>query len=95
MLNENWLSLLFFSFSLVALVNGLLASCTTFYYRKKSTGQLSHSQLRIKQGNATPEQRLNVFAQHLVFSVFSPSVYIIAILVWLVITGILYLFPFP
>lgn len=94
MLNENWLSLLFFSFTLVALVNGLLASCTTLYYKKKSTGQLSHSQLRIKQGNATPEQRLNVFAQYLTFSVFTPSVYIIAFLVWLIITVALYFFPF-
>lgn len=94
MLNENWLSLLFFSFFLVALVNGLLASCTTLYYKKKSTGNLSHGQLRIKQGNATLEQRLNVFAQYLTFSVFTPSVYIIALLVWLTLSGMLHLYPF-
>lgn len=90
MLNENWLSLLFFAFCLVALVNGIIASCTTLYYNKKSSGNLSHSQLRIKQGNATFEQRLNVFAQYLTFSVFTLSVYVIALLIWLIINAVLY-----
>ncbi|MFW2367170.1 MAG: hypothetical protein ACN4GW_12180 [Desulforhopalus sp.] len=94
MLDNNWLYLLFLSFLLVALVNGLLASCTTLYYNKKSTGHLSHSQLRIKQGNATFEHRLNVFGQYLVFSIFTLSVYLISLLVWFIINLVLYFWPF-
>lgn len=94
MLNENWLSLLFFSFLFVAVINGVIASCTTIYYNKKSTGHLSHSQLRIKQGNATLEQRLNVFAQYLGFSIFTLSVYVIALAIWLMLNAALYFIPF-
>lgn len=92
MFHENWLTLLLFSFLFVALGNSLLASCTTIYYKNKSIGRLSHSQLRIKQGTATFEQRLNVFIQSLVFCFITLRIYLITTMVWLIVCGI-YSFP--
>ena len=93
MLNENWSTILLISFLLVALANALLASCTNIYYKKKSIGHLSHSQLRIKQGTATFEHRLNVFAQSLVFCLVTFRIYLITSLVWLAINGAYYISP--
>lgn len=90
MLNSNWLKILFLSFCLVAVTNGLLASCTPLFYRKKPVGRLSHNELRIKQGNATLEQRLNVFGQSLTFSIVSFRVYIFTLLIWLAINFLFY-----
>ena len=94
MIYENWLTLLLYSFLFVALSNSLLASCTAVYYRNKSIGRLSHSQLRIKQGTATLEQRLNVFAQSLIFCFISFRIYIITLLVWLALCGAYYFSTF-
>lgn len=90
MLSEKWPIILLFSLLLVALANGILASCTSLYYKNKSSGQLSHSQLRIKQNRATFEHRLNVFAQTLLFSFLTLRVYLLALFVWLFCNGILY-----
>ncbi len=87
MLNEKWPAILLISFLLVACANALLASFTTIYYKNKSLGHLSHSQLRIKQGTATFEHRLNVFAQAFVFCFLSLRIYFITLLVWLVLSG--------
>ena len=90
MLPENWLSILFFSFCAVAVANALLASCTKIYYKEKSWGQLSHSQLRIKQGNATIEHRLNVLAHSIVFGLVSLRIYLFTLILWVVIVGSLF-----
>ncbi len=94
MLNDKGITILLFSFLLVSLINALLASCTKLFYRQKSSGHLSHSQLRIKQGNATFEHRLNVFAQSLVFCFVTFRIYLFTFLVWLTYTGILHLSKF-
>ena len=91
MLKENWSMILLLSFLLVAFSNSLLASFTSLYYKKKPVGQLSHSQLRIKQGTATFEHRLNVFAQSLVFCFITLRIYLITLLVWLAVNGAYYL----
>jgi hypothetical protein len=91
MLTENWSSILLLSFLLVAFTNAIVASFTSVYYRKKSIGHLSHSQLRIKQGNATFEHRLNVFAQSFVFCFVTLRVYIFTVLVWLALSVGFYL----
>lgn len=85
--------LLLYSFLFVVLGNSLLASCTAIYYKNKSIGHLSHSQLRIKQGTATLEQRVNVFAQSLIFSFITFRIYFITLLVWLAAYGIDSFFP--
>ncbi|MCP3892443.1 MAG: hypothetical protein GY797_21530 [Deltaproteobacteria bacterium] len=76
MLADDWQSIVLLSFILVVLANGVLASCTTLYYNKSTWGRLSHSQLRIKQGNATFEHRLNVFASSILFSFVNPKIYL-------------------
>lgn len=94
MLNGNGLTVLLFSFLFVALINALLASCTKFFYKDKSSGHLSHSQLRIKQGNANFDHRLNVFAQSLVFCFVTFRIYLFTLLIWLTFTGLHYLSKF-
>jgi hypothetical protein len=91
MLHEKWSLILLFSFLFVAFTNGLLASFTTLYYRKKSIGRLTHSQLRIKQGNANLEHRLNVFAQSFVFCFVTFRIYLITLLMWLALNGAFYI----
>lgn len=88
MLKENWSTILLISFVIVAVANGLLASCTSIYYKNRPVGHLSHSQLRIKQGNANFEHRLNVFAQSLVFCFFTFRIYLITLLVWLALSAV-------
>jgi len=92
MLPDNWWTILVFSFLLVAFINGLLASWTPFYYKNKSIGRLSHSQLRIKQGTANIEHRLNVFVQSVVFSFFNFRIYLLSFLLWLATSGAYYFF---
>lgn len=94
MLAENWSTLLLISFVVVAVADGLLASWTPFYYKNKPIGQLSHSQLRIKQGTANFEHRLNVFAQSLVFCFVTLRIYCISLLVWLALSGLYYFLSF-
>jgi hypothetical protein len=91
MLNEKWFTILLFSFILVAFVNAILASCTKIYYKNQSSGHLSHSQLRIKQGNATLEHRLNVFGQTLIFGFVTFRIYLISFMIWLALSGASYL----
>ncbi len=93
MIPENWLMLLLYSFLFVALGNSLLASCTSILYKDQSTGRLSHSQLRIKQGTATLEHRINVFAQSLIFSFITFRIYFITLLLWLAVSGADYFLP--
>lgn len=91
MLNEKWVSMLLFSFLFVAFANALLASFTKVYYKRKSIGRLSHSELRIKQGTASFEHRLNVFTLSLVFSFVTFRIYLISSLIWLVLNGAYYI----
>ena len=91
MINDNWSSILLLSFLLVATTNAIVASFTSLYYRNKSIGHLSHSQLRIKQGNATFEHRLNVFVLSLIFCFVTLRIYLFTFLVWLALSGGYYL----
>ncbi|MEE4137153.1 MAG: hypothetical protein V2I32_13830 [Desulforhopalus sp.] len=84
----HWLPVLLLSLVLVVVGNALLASCTDLYYRRKAWGQLSHSQLRIKQGRAELDHRLNVFFQALVFGLVSPRLYLFAGVLLLLYWGI-------
>lgn len=85
MLHEDWLLIGLLSFTIISIFSALLASCSRIYYRKKAWGQISHSQLRIKQGNATMEHRLNVFALSLIFNFTSLRIYFFSFVLWIVI----------
>lgn len=91
LLKSNWSAMLLLSFLIVAVANSLLASCTPLYYKKRSMGHLSHSQLRIKQGTANFEHRLNVFTHSLVFAFVTFRIYLITLVVWLALSGVSYI----
>lgn len=78
MSNFNWLPLFLVFFVIVSIINSLLACSLSSYHAKTPTGRLTHSQLRIKQGNATIEQRINVFAMTVVFGFTNIKLYLIA-----------------
>lgn len=71
MLHQSWVTILFVSFVAVLLCNALIATFVSSYYKKVPIGRLSHGQLRVKQGNATLEQRLNVFVLSFLFGIAS------------------------
>ncbi|PHR23986.1 MAG: hypothetical protein COA36_16360 [Desulfotalea sp.] len=79
MLHQSWLSILFFSFAFAAVSNAFIACFSAFNYKNTPAGKLSHSQLRVKQGNANFEQRFNVFILSLLFSVTSLRILLITI----------------
>lgn len=83
MQSERLWTFLLYSFLAIASINALLASCTRKYFKNRSSGHLSHSQLRIKQGTADFEHRLNVFVQTFLLSLVSWRIYLIVLLVWL------------
>lgn len=83
MQSEKFWTLLLYAFLAVACINALLASCTRQYFKNRSSGLLSHSQLRIKQGTADFEHRLNVFVQTFLLSLISWRIYMIVLPVWL------------
>ncbi|KJS01282.1 MAG: hypothetical protein VR65_09625 [Desulfobulbaceae bacterium BRH_c16a] len=93
MLNERQFLFLIGVFLLVIVINGVLASCTKLFYRNTSWGRLTHSQLLIRQGKAGFEHRLNVFVQSLLFSLLSFRIYLIALFLWLVLCGVVFLVP--
>lgn len=69
MIHQSWVTILFISYVFVVLCNALLASFSASYYKKVPLGRLTHSQLRVKQGNATLEQRFNVAVLALLFGI--------------------------
>lgn len=90
MLSDKWLALFFISLAVTALLNALYASSFKQFYRNLPIGRLSHSQLRIKQGNATIEHRINVFVQTLIFSCLSLRVYIATLILWALCNTVIY-----
>jgi len=92
MQSEKLWTFLLYSFLAVAAINALLASCTRQYFKNRSSGHLSHSQLRIKQGTADFEHRLNVFVQTFLLSLVSWRIYLIVLLVWMAFCAV-YILP--
>lgn len=77
-IHPHWKTILSLSVLAVAVGNGLLSCLMASYYKNRPVGRLSHSQLRIKQGNASPEQRFNVFILSLLFTVTNLRLLILA-----------------
>lgn len=94
LLHPQWLKILFFSLLAVAICNGLVASFSSAYYKNFAVGRLTHSQLRIKQGTANLDQRLNVFILAIIFSVTSFRLLIVS-LVLAVSINFLFIFMLP
>lgn len=75
----SFIELFFLSFLLVASAHGVLAGWTVLLYKKKSVGQLSGDQLRVKQGTATLEHRINVLVKTFFTSIFTYQIYLLAL----------------
>ncbi len=66
---SEWKMIVLLSLVTVLAGNALFSCLFAGYYKNRPTGRLSHSELRIKQGNASPEQRFNVFILSLLLGV--------------------------
>lgn len=86
-MTASFLELFLLAFLIVAIVYSGLASCTNIFYRRKSWGQLRPNELKVKQGSATMENRLDLFIRTFFTSVFTYQIYLVA----LVLGGLTYL----
>lgn len=69
----------------VAAAYAFIAGWTPFFYRKKSWGQLSRNELKVKQGTATLENRFDLFFRSMVSSLFVWQAHLVALLLTAVI----------
>ena len=72
--------LFFVAFLISALLYSFLASWTRLLYRGKSWGQLSANELKVKQGTATIENRIDLFVRTFFLSLFTYQIYLVALL---------------
>jgi len=87
-LPQNWLFLLCVVFLIILVSHGVISATWKNYYRKVPLGRLTHSQLRVKQGNATAEQRLNVFAHRIALSLFQFRSYLFTLVCWVILVAL-------
>jgi hypothetical protein len=80
MIHPSWITILLVSFICTTVCNALISSFSSRYYKNIPIGRLSHSQLRVKQGNANREQRFNVFVLSLLFAITSLRIVAITLL---------------
>jgi hypothetical protein len=78
MVAELW-EVLLLAFVAVAIGYALLASLTPVFYRRKALGQLTKNELKVKQGTATLENRMDLFVRTFFTSIFTYQVYLLAI----------------
>ncbi len=82
-----FLELYLMIFFIIAAGYAFLLSCTSIFYKKKSFGQLSPNELKVKQGTATAEVKMDLFFRSLFTAIFTYQMHLIA----LAITGVIYL----
>jgi hypothetical protein len=85
--NVNFWEIFLFAFVAAAGGYSFLASCTTVFYRKKAWGQLSPTELKVKQGSASFENRIDLFIRTLFVSLFTYQIYLLAFMMG----GLMYL----
>jgi hypothetical protein len=83
MLHADWIELLVICYLLSAGGNALLAATVSQYHKNKYWGELSHSELRVKQKNADFGQRFNVFVTTLLWGAVNPKVLAATLVLWL------------
>lgn len=69
------------TFLTVSVIYVFLAGWTTLFYRKKAWGQLSQNELKVKQGTATVENRLDLCAQNAVKGLLTWQLHLIALVI--------------
>ncbi len=68
------------AFIIVAVGYALLASLSPVLYRRKALGRLTKNELKVKQGTATLENRMDLFVRTFFTSLFTFQVYLLALL---------------
>jgi hypothetical protein len=71
------------TFLAVSAIYSFLASWTTFFYRNKAWGQLSKNELKVKQGTATMENRIDLCAQTIITGLLTWQLHLIALIITL------------
>jgi len=92
-MSANFLEVFLYAFFAVAAGYAVLASFTTIFYKKKSWGQLTRNELKVKQGTATIENRMDLLIRSFFTSLFTYQVYLVALLVAIVLYGATNLLP--
>lgn len=82
-----------YTFVGVAIGYAFLASWTSLFYRKKAWGQLTRAELKIKQGNATLENRMDLFIRTLFASFFTYQVWLLTLFFGTLISLAIYFYP--
>lgn len=80
MMPDFW-ELYLLAFMAVAVGYGLLASWTPILYRGKALGQLKPGELKVKQGTATPDVRMDLFVRTFFACFFTYQVYLLALII--------------
>lgn len=68
------------SFIIVAFIYAFLAAFTTILYRGKNWTDLSMTEMKILDGDASFGERIKVFIMNFYSSVYAPPVYILALI---------------
>lgn len=80
----NFISLLFISFLISAVLSSIVAAFTKIPYKNKFASQLSRVENAIKNGNASFSDRIKLFSISVFASIFAPPVYLKAIVIFIV-----------
>ena len=78
-MNVSFFELFFLAVVVCAIIYSFVASWTRILYRSKSWGQLSANELKVKQGTATLENRVDLFVRTFFTSFFTYQVYLFAL----------------
>lgn len=79
-MTANFWEVFLLAFVVVAAGYAFLASWTPLFYKRKSWGQLTQNELKVKQGTASPEIRLDLFVRTFFTCFFTYQVYLLALL---------------
>lgn len=80
-MGSSFLEIYIITFLAVLAIYVFLAGWTTLFYRKKAWGQLSQNELKVKQGTATLENRLDLSAQSVVTGLLTWQLHLIALVI--------------
>jgi hypothetical protein len=78
-MNVDFWDVFMLAFVAVAAGYALLASLSSVLYRRKALGRLTKHELKVKQGTATFENRMDLFVRTFFVSLFTYQVYLIAL----------------
>ncbi len=69
----------FITLIVLAILHGLLASCTKILFSNKKYGKLTHHQLKVLQGDASVSQRIELMFQTFLVSFLTLNIHLMAL----------------